>query len=460
MGFRSISTTLSTLRTNVAGEPFIDPNDVNSIDEFLSLTQPFGSKQYALGNNLYGINHRGIKGILPENRDDYGLVFFTRPLLNLSAGNLRNGPRKMLDLLTQQSDSMQRYVRCMLDPRTHLNKLSIDEIKAAYLPSMSGITSDNADGNTKTTDHSDTKGKADIGDTDTGIITEEMLQALIDHQNDGTLTVSSPFVDENLAFIPILTNNLQSMSGWPDIVLPTFTSKEGLKREQWSVADGFVDINESYDIDCTFKNVKDEPITLLFDTWLNYMANVYEGMFSPYLDFLIENEIDYNTRIYRIVLDESKRFVKKIAATGASFPVNVPTGKMFDYSDSAKYNTDNNTINIRFKTIGAMYNDPILIHEFNTVVGIFNPDIAKLLDSNATTPTNIVEIPPNLLNVFNYRGYPLIDKNTLELRWFINTDSVTYKNVVKKLRIHHKNTTSTSTSGSTGNTDIKLSDYL
>lgn len=458
MGFRSISTELTKLRSSVSGDTFVNPNDVNSVDEFISLTQPFGSKQYALGNNLYGINHRNIKGILPENRDDYGLVFFTRPLLNLSAGNLRNGPRKMRDLLTTQSDSMQRYVRCMLDPRTHLTKaLSTADIQK-LLPNADRTVTTTLEGQTPVTSTDNGTDSPYEWYNDDATITPEMIQAAIDSVQDETLTVSSPFVDEELGFIPLLTNNLQSMSGWPDIVMPTFTSKEGLKREQWSIADGYVDINEAYDIDCTFKNIKDEPLVLLFDTWLNYMDNVYSGMFSPYIDFIVENEIDYNTRIYRIVLDESKRFVKKIAATGACFPVNVPTGKMFDYSDSAKYNTDNNTINVRFKCMGANYNDPILVHEFNTVTAIFNPEIRKLITGNKAP--NIVEIPPNLLEVFNYRGYPLIDKNTLELRWFINKNSATYKNVVKKLRIRHKNTTSTSASGSAGASDIKLSDYL
>lgn len=446
MGFRSISADITKLRSAVTGDTYVNINDINSIDEFLSLTQPFGSKQYALGNNLYGINHRGIKGILPENRDDYGLVFFTRPLLNLSAGNLRNGPRKMRDLLTTQSDSMQRYVRCMLDPRTNLTKaLGDDELKA-LLPDA-----------TKTTTDGDTNGEYSEFSDDAKINTD-MIKAALDTVKDSTWTVSSPFVDEKLGFIPLLTNNLQSMSGWPDIVMPTFTSKEGLKREQWSIADGYIDINETYDLDCTFKNVKDEPIILLFDTWLNYMANVYEGMFSPYIDFLVENEIDYNTRIYRIILDESKRFVKKIAATGASYPVNVPTGKMFDFSDSAKYNSDNNTVNIRFKCMGANYNDPILVHEFNTVTAIFNPEIRKLIHGQQVD--TIREIPYNLLEVFNYRGYPLIDKNTLELRWFISTDSVSYQNIVKKLRVRHKNSTTTSSSGSSSTTNIKLSDYF
>lgn len=341
-----------------------DLNKIESLDEFYALTQSIGSIEKAIGNNLYGLNHQSTKGVVPENRDSYGYVFFTRPQLNLSTTNIRN-IRKMYSLLTKDEMSIQRYVRCMLDPR-----LKFDNI-------------------------------------------------------------STPLVDSQSPFIPVFTNNIKNLSGWPDEVVPTFTSKEGVRREQWAIVDGFMDIYDSFDIDCTFRNTKDEPIILMLETWLRYMSNVFEGMMSPYMDFITENEIDYNTRIYRVILDESKRYVKKIAATGASFPVNVPTGKVFDYSDSSKYADQNKDINVRFKCIGAMYNDDILVPEFNAVSAIFNGDIANMLNKKAH---NMVKIPYELLSMFNNRGYPVINTDTLELEWWISKNSLTYKKVLAMLQ--------------------------
>jgi hypothetical protein len=343
----------------------VDFSKIKSIDEFYALTQPHGSIDKSLGNALYGISHQGVKGVIPENRDGHGLVFFTRPQLNLSTTNIRN-IRKMYSLLTTNPTSIQRYVRCMLDP---------------YLPFIKN-------------------------------------------------PITTPLVDPELAFIPVLTNTIKNMSGWPDIVLPTFTSREGIRREQWTIGDGMIDIYDSYDIDCTFRNIKDEPIIMMMETWLMYIANVFEGKMSPYIDFITENEIDYNTRIYRIVLDESKLFVKKIAATGASYPINVPTGKIFDFSDAQVYNDQNRDINIRFKSVGAMYNDDILIREFNLTSAIFSKAVRDKLDGRAN---NLVKIPIGLLDVFNNRGIPLINESTLELEWWINKNSLTYKNVMSKL---------------------------
>lgn len=373
-----------------------DPNidKINTLDKFYRTTQvSIGSVSRPIANNLYGINHRNLKGAVPENRDSYGLTFFTRPALNLSRANLAN-IRKFYSLLTTNPNSVHAYVRCMLDPR--ISRMG--------------------------------EFQADVSVNNNFLATQEE-KAIVKKLRDKYFgsTFRCPLVDEKLAFIPVLTNNLKSLSGFPDIVMPTYTTKEGLKREQWSIADGMIDIYEAYDIDCTFRNIKDEPIILLFETWLRYMAMVFEGMMSPYFDFIIENEIDYMTRIYRLVLDESKTFVKKMGATGVAFPVNVPNGKFFDYDDTEKYNNNNKDISIRFKCLGAEYNDDILVKEFNTCTLIFNPELGNEINSGKLN--NYVKIPFNMLEYFNYRGYPLIDKNTLELCWYISTKSPTFKEV-------------------------------
>jgi len=352
----------------------IDTNKITSLDDFYTLTQQLGSGDKAISNNLYGISSNGVKGVLPENRDSYGLVFFTRPQLNLSKKNIMN-IRKMYSLLNNDPNSIHRYVRCMLDPRLETVKVG-----------------------------------ANTADLD---------------------TAGSTLVNNELAFIPVFTNNIKSMSGWPDVALPTFTSKEGLRKEQWTIGDGAIEIYDSFDLDCTFKNMKDEPITMLVETWVQYIAQVFEGNMSPYIDMIAENEIDYNTRIYRLVLDETKRYVKKIAATGASFPVNVPTGKMFDFTDENKYNTQTKELNLRFKCVGALYNDDILIREFNNTAGIFNPEIRKMANGYVH---NLDKIPESLLTVLNYRGIPYINEETLELEWWIDKNSLSYKRIIASLK--------------------------
>lgn len=322
-----------------------------SLDDYFQ-SMPIGSVERAIGNNLYGINHRQVHTVVPMNKDTYGLTFFVRPQLNMQGDNLRN-VRILYPLLTQSENSIQRFARCTLDPR---------------IPVGAG----------------------------------------------GGGAITCPFVDPKQAFIPILTNNLSSVSGWPDVTAPTFTSHEGLYQEAYSQVDGITRNYSAYTIDATFRNTRGDPILYLFYIWLHYQSLVFEGLLVPYPDYIFDNRIDYMTRIYRLVLDPTKRFVRKIAATGVCFPTNVPIGQFFDYSNQQPFNDQSKDITIRFQCLGAQYLDDILIYEFNKTVQIFNPSMAPKSLNGA-----MIRINASLLNFFNNRGYPRINPDNYELEWYV-----------------------------------------
>lgn len=339
----------------------IPSNITGSLDDFLQYSS-VGPLQTAIGNNIYGINHRQTPTPVPLNKDHYGLTFFTRPQLNFQTNNLRN-LRGFTKYLTTEPLSYQMAVRCMLDPR----------MQNGYPYSKVGE----------------------------------------DDQQD-LFRLNCPFVDNRMAFIPLLTNHLKSISGWPDQTTPFTTTPDGSYQEAHSMVDGIITNYSAYDIEATFRNSKGDPVMALFEAWVNYQSAVFEGTLVPYPDFLIENEIDYNTRIYRLILDPTKRKVQKIAATGASTPASLPWGAHFDYSSEKPYNDSTSDISIRFRCNGAQYNDDILIYEFNKTVQIFNPSM-----NDKALQRDMVIIPIDLLQFFNNRGYPRIDPNTYDLDWWV-----------------------------------------
>lgn len=326
-----------------------------SLDDYFQNT-PIGSLDKAIGNNLYGINHRQIPGLVPSNKDSYGLTFFVRPQLNLQSDNVRND-RRFSPLLTDNALTIQRYIRTMLDPRL-VEGYTFNTNKIPGIP--------------------------------------------------------SPLLDNNMAFIPILTNNLNTISGWPDLTAPTHEYSPGLYNEGYSLVDGMTRNYSTFDIDASFRNTKGDPILYMFYIWLHYSSLVFEGKFVPYVDFITENEIDYNTRIYRLVLDPQKETVRKIAACGAAFPISVPTGSFFDFNNERPYNDQNKDITIRFRCMGAEFFDDILIKEFNDTVVIFNPDMSDRHRENG-----MVKVSKNLISMFNNRGYPRINPQTNELEWWV-----------------------------------------
>lgn len=334
-----------------------------TIDDVFKATS-VGTIDSAIGSNFYGINHRQTPSAIPINKDLNGLTLFTRPQLNLSTVNIR-AERMLLPLLNKQPASIQRIIRCLLDPRLNIN----------------------------------------------GVVYE-----------DGTRdSISTPFVDARNPFIPILTNHLVSMSGWPDHTLESHISKPGAYKEVFGHVDSNIDKYLQYDLTATFRNMQGDPITKLFQYWEIYQSNVMQGIMSPYTDFIVNNEIDYNTRIYRLVLDKNKRYVQDIAACGASWPATVPLGTKFNFESEKPMNDTNSQITINFKCVGSCYNDDILIHEFNKVVEIFNPDMKESnLSKMVRIPDNDAPFGLSIKNLFNNAGYPRIDPYTYELEWYVS----------------------------------------
>jgi len=334
-----------------------------AVDSLL-LNTPTGSRGTgALKNTYFGINHRQTPNAVPINKDHYGLTFFTRPNLNLSLGNLRAN-RLFNPLTTTNDKTLQRIIRCYLSPRENQGDTTI-----------------------------------------------------------GAAAITSPFVDPLQAFIPLLTNTLKSVSGFPDITVPYNTSHEGLYKEQYSIVDGVTDIYSAYDITANFRNIPGDPITAMFFYWAHYMSSVFQGIMVPYPEMVVENELDYQTRIYRLVLDPSRTYVQKIAACGAAFPIADPMGGSFNYDSEKPYNDTNQDISIPFHCLGAIYQDPILLYTFNKTVQDFNHSM-----TDANRSKNNTKIPMAALQLFNNRGYPHINPDTWELEWWI--DNATYNQLL------------------------------
>ena len=303
-------------------------------------------------NTFFGINHRASSAPLPVNCDMSGLTFFTRPRLNLSSGNLYMD-RMFRPLLTENKNTIQRYLRVMLDP---------------------------------------------IGEKEDNI--------------------TCPLVDPLNPFIPLLSNNLLSLAGWPDLQAETYTTEPGVVKEEFSMIDSSSRINGVYSLTANFRNMAGDPITTLFALWVRYATSVYEGTMTARMDSILQRRIDYTTRIYRLVLDSSKLFVQKIGCCGAGFPLASTVGAAFNFNSESPYTSENDEISIPFQCMGAMYFDYRVVHEFNTLVGMYNPGMREgYRASRYRKLANNAE-----KDYFNYRAYPHIDLDSMELEWYVSND--------------------------------------
>ena len=315
-----------------------------------------GAVKSGLTRSLYGINFAGTPNQMPVNRDTYGMTFFTRPLLNLSEANIRNN-RIMSQLLNKDKESMHCLLRCYLDPR------------------------------------------------------------IFDEESRASVGYGSPFLNEKSPFISILSNNLLSMSGWPDFDAQLFTSAAGNFREEYSYVDGVVKHYGTWDATCSFRNIDGNMIVNIFFYWLLYQASVaVVGDLLPYPIMNLGHEIDYNTAIWRMTFSPDRKRITGIARTIA-YPITCPIGAQFNFESDSVYNTENEQTSIQFKCHGAEYNDDILIDEFNMLVEIFDPDFRY-----DTREKNYVQIPPSMWRLFNGMAQPRINPATDEMEWWVTID--------------------------------------
>lgn len=326
--------------------------------DIISRSSGLGSLSASYADLLSGFNHRSLGSAIPLNTEGSGITFFTRPNLNLSYDNLTED-RMLTPLLTENASTYQRVIRAMLDPVG------------------AGLTNG---------EHAGRK-------------------------------ITSPLFDEKNAFMPLLTNGLLSLTGWPDIQLDTYESKEGVLRENWSMVDGTSKNYRTFDLQASFRNYGGDPITLLFMVWVTYMDHVYRGVMTPYLKAIVENRVDYHSRIFRFTLDPSRTRIQKYASTTGVFPIAVPIGAALNFSADNPYARDNSEeVSMAFRCHGAHYLDPILLYEFNETVQRFNPAM-----SDAHRASTYTKIPFEYLRLFNYKGYPRVNTDTSELEWWVDT---------------------------------------
>ena len=250
--------------------------------------------------------------------------------------------------------------------------------------------------------------------TENPLSLQRIVRAYLDPRANQFQNLTTPLVDPLNAFIPLLSNSLINMGGWPDVNMQTYTTKSGMMNEEFSMVDGSARILNVWDSTLNFRNIKGDPITFFFLVWVFYASMVYLGHFDPYMDMIIDNEVDYNTRIYRITLDQSKQFVTKIASTIA-YPTVVPLGASFNFTEDHPLIRDIDQISIQFRCMGAEYYDPIIIQEFNTVVSMFNPGMA---DGNRQSMYQKLSLSERMF--FNYNGYPYINPNTFEFEIWVD----------------------------------------
>lgn len=317
------------------------------------------SSDSALSSTLKGIDIFNNPTPAQQTHEQHGLVFFTRPMLNLSYHNTSVEPT-LTPLMTKEKVSIGAYVRAMLDP---LNNLK----------------------------HPD---------------------------------FNCPLVDRENAFIPLLSNTVETLSGWQDPMLQTWTSAAGVNRQAYTLADSTNDVFEPVDLSSTFRSVRGNILSYMFHVWQTYIARTLQGRIDSHPVFYQHNAVDYGTRIYSLVLDQTRTYVQEIACSGMSFPLTNPAGARANYNRSEVLNREVDTLNQTWRSMGLFYYHPGYMYDFNEISGALRPHFN---DPNQRNKYYRI-LWPREYKMFTYQAFPRINPRTARLEWWISREK--YKQIV------------------------------
>lgn len=239
-------------------------------------------------------------------------------------------------------------------------------------------------------------------------------------------TKTSPLVDRYFPYLALLSNTIISMSNPPDIGLNVYSSPEGSAKEVWIMPDSIAEYNGRYDLTLTFNNIKGNGVLALLHAWIIYMGALRVGPCIPHPIQRARDEMDFNTRIERFKLDMTGRYIEQWFHTGASVPTNLSIGAGFGFNREDAFEFENKQISVQFASVGAVYNDPIQLLEFNMRIATYCPNM-----KDSKRRSKFTKVPRQFLAATNYNGYPWINLGNNELEWWVEND--VYAQLVKGL---------------------------
>lgn len=351
-------------------QEYLGPTTIN-LDELewykeLALSQNGGSGISSTTSKMYnGIRIFGQGISYAEPADDLiGLCFVTRPMLNLCDSNLLQNS-KLASLLGGNMGSIRSQVRGLLD-RTFGSYLEL--------------------------------------------------------ATNGNFNNKTPWIS-------LITNTLKSSSGFKDLDIEISTTQPGFRKEVYQYVDGYLEENGSFSISQSYQNIKGNILPYIFEIWLEYISEVSTNeAFCPNYDALFQRWIDYDCRIYHLIMNRDMKHIEHIHHTIQSIPNTYPTGSLSDItSGDSKRAGGQDEFNMTFSSVGYRFNSWDCIDAFNYTTYLANPD----LKPNSEWKRPLYEkLKSNELLHFQYNAIPLINKENSELEWYVKKEAYdTYKNI-------------------------------
>lgn len=263
------------------------------------------------------------------------------------------------------------------------------------------------------------------------------IRALLDSsiiRRYNVATSNGQYFDKQNPFIPILSNRLLQLNGWPDPMLDIETTEGGFFSESITYPKGWDQLSRNYDITATFSDMQGSVIYNLFSMWLRWIQLSTRGHVTAYTEDIEARRMCFTSSIYRFVMDPSNRYITKWAKATGCYPRSVPSGAFFNYDVNGGNIDVAMNLSVPMTVSGKIeYNDPIIFREFNMLVDKYAntdsayTDISSFVetsrnDSNAMDK-NVSQKYNDFRQGLNFKCTPYIDtkSGSNELLWRYDT---------------------------------------
>lgn len=245
------------------------------------------------------------QNVVPANRENAGLVFITRPKLNLSLSSLLSD-RTFAKLSTSKVDTLGFMIRHLLD--TKLCRSNSVEVN------------------------------------------------------------NSKLINANNPFMTPVMNALKGISGFPDETLEVSSTEGGYFNEDQTLVAGGDSLRKTYNLTLNFKDIQYSPIATIFEVWCKWMRLVTEGRVKAYSEDINRIRIPYTVSIYRFTMDPSKRFIMRSAKATGCFPTVGVNGGVFNINEGDTHIPEASNFSTPFTANHIAYNDYVTFISFNMLV--------------------------------------------------------------------------------------------
>lgn len=307
----------------------ISPQEREKYADILNRSSGSGGYLNTIQEVFLNHDRYGNKSI-PSNIENTGLVFITRPKLNLSSPNIRMDPvLGMLD--TTDPSSIQFAIRCILD-----TKFMRDNIE---------------------------------------------------------LAIQCPFINYENPFNVPLCNSIKSVTGWPDFVMGMSTTTGGFQGENLAFATGHDEFNKTYDISLQVRELPFSILLNMFYFWFRWMSLMRKNDLIRYPEDIDLERLPYTISIYRFMLDPSNRHITSWSRAAGNILQGVPYGAKFNMNENETYSEAAKEFSISFTSNYIEYNNVNDLIDFNRLVKRYCPDILNYENLGYGAEDNYSGIP-------------------------------------------------------------------